>query len=101
MDRSRIGADGALAHLPTWRRDDGAREAITRTFVFADFNAAFGFMTRVALKADQMDHHPEWSNVYNRVEVLLTTHDADGVTGLDLELARFMEAVAALSETPS
>ncbi|MBN8528747.1 MAG: 4a-hydroxytetrahydrobiopterin dehydratase, partial [Caulobacterales bacterium] len=73
---------------------DGNREAITRTFRFADFNEAFGFMTRVALKADQMDHHPEWSNVYNRVVVLLTTHDADGLTGLDLEMARFMDAVA-------
>ena len=59
-----------------------------------DFNAAFGFMTRVALKADQMDHHPEWSNVYNRVVVILTTHDADGVTGLDVTLAQFMDDVA-------
>lgn len=94
MDRSRIGADRALETLSAWRRANGDREAIARTFVFADFNAAFGFMTRVALKADKMDHHPEWSNVYNRVEVLLTTHDADGVTGLDLEMAQFMDAAA-------
>ena len=94
MDRSRIGADTALESLSDWSRADDARDAIARTFVFEDFNAAFGFMTRVALKADKMDHHPEWSNVYNRVEVVLTTHDADGVTGLDLELARFMDDVA-------
>ena len=91
MDRSRIGAENALESLPGWSLAGGTREAISRTFVFPDFNAAFGFMTRVALKADKMDHHPEWSNVYNRVEVLLTTHDADGVTGLDLEMARFMD----------
>ena len=94
MDRSRLDPDHVLADLPAWRRADGNREAITRTFRFADFNEAFGFMTRVALKADKMDHHPEWSNVYNRVEVLLTTHDADGVTGLDLEMARFMDTAA-------
>jgi len=94
MGGTRIGADAALAQLPGWRRGEGPREVITRTYVFADFNAAFGFMTRVALMADKMDHHPEWSNVYNRVEVTLTTHDAEGVTGLDLSLAQFMEAVA-------
>ncbi|HRH19796.1 MAG TPA: 4a-hydroxytetrahydrobiopterin dehydratase [Brevundimonas sp.] len=94
MDRSRIGAERALETLAHWGRADDPREAISRTFVFADFNAAFGFMTRVALKADQMDHHPEWFNVYNRVEVVLTTHDADGVTELDLALAQFMDAAA-------
>lgn len=82
-----------LAEFPDWTlRADG--KALTRTLKFADFNAAFGFMTRVALKADQMDHHPEWFNVYNRVEVVLTTHDADGVTELDLALAQFMDAAA-------
>ena len=94
MDRTRIGADKALEQLPAWARAEGERDAIARTYRFADFNAAFGFMTRVALKADKMDHHPEWSNVYNRVEVLLTTHDADGVTALDIELARFMDEAA-------
>ena len=94
MDRTRIGADKALEQLSGWSRSDGDRDAIARTYRFADFNAAFGFMTRVALKADKMDHHPEWSNVYNRVEVLLTTHDADGVTALDIELARFMDEAA-------
>lgn len=94
MARPRIGAEAALAELPSWKAAGGDRDAISRTFRFADFNAAFGFMTRVALRADQMDHHPEWSNVYNRVEVLLTTHDADGVTDLDLQMARFMDEAA-------
>ncbi len=90
---AKIGADAALAQLPNWRAAEG-RDAIVRTFKFADFNAAFGFMTRVALLADKIDHHPEWSNVYNRVEVLLATHDADGVTELDLTMAKFMDAAA-------
>lgn len=76
-------------------RFDAARPAIHKTFVFADFNAAFAFMTRVALKAEQLNHHPEWQNVYNRVEITLTTHDAGGLTTLDTELAAFIETVAA------
>ena len=88
-----IGAKAALAQLPGWSVVDG-RDAITRSFKFKDFNAAFGFMTRVALKADKMDHHPEWSNVYNKVDVVLTTHDANGVTAKDVDLARFMDQVA-------
>lgn len=91
---ARIGADAALAQLPQWTRVDGEREAIFRSFRFADFNQAFGFMTRVAIRAEQLDHHPEWFNVYNRVEVTLTTHDADGVTELDVTLARFMDEAA-------
>ena len=92
---SRIGAEAALAKLPGWERaKDDPREAIARTYRFADFNAAFGFMTRVAIKAEQLDHHPEWFNVYNRVEVILTTHDADGVTELDVALATFMDGAA-------
>jgi 4a-hydroxytetrahydrobiopterin dehydratase len=79
-----------LADLPAWAlRDDG--KAITRTFKFADFNAAFGFMTRVALYADKHDHHPEWFNVYNRVEMTLTTHDADGLSARDAAMARAIE----------
>ena len=70
------------------------RDAIVKTFRFSDFNAAWGFMTRVALKAEAMNHHPEWFNVYNRVEVTLTTHDASGVTSLDAELAAFMDQAA-------
>ena len=84
----------ALAALPDWRRADDPRPAIARSLAFADFNAAFGFMSRVALKAEVMDHHPEWSNVYNRVEIVLTTHDAGGVTDKDLTLARFIDAIA-------
>lgn len=83
----------ALAALPGWKPVDG-RDAIARDFRFADFSAAFGFMTRVALLAESMNHHPEWFNVYNRVDVILTTHDADGVTALDLRLAGFMNDIA-------
>jgi 4a-hydroxytetrahydrobiopterin dehydratase len=85
----------ALKDLPKWRNPGGDRPAIQRRIEFADFNAAFGFMTRVALLADKVDHHPEWSNVYNRVEVLLTTHDAGGVTDRDLDMARFIDEAAA------
>jgi 4a-hydroxytetrahydrobiopterin dehydratase len=84
-----------LEGLPRWRRADDPRPAIARSLVFTDFNAAFGFMTRVALLADKADHHPEWSNVYNRVEVLLTTHDAGGVTDRDVNMARFIDEAAA------
>jgi 4a-hydroxytetrahydrobiopterin dehydratase len=88
-----IGAETALRDLPAWTAADG-RDAIVRSLRFKDFSAAFAFMTRVAMKAEAMDHHPEWSNVYNRVEVLLTTHDAGGVTELDVQLARFIDAIA-------
>ncbi len=91
---AKIGADAALKQLPGWTKAEGARDAIQRTYKFKDFNQAFGFMTRVALKADQLDHHPEWFNVYNRVEVTLATHDADGVTELDVQLAKFMDEAA-------
>ena len=90
----RIGAAAALAHLPGWRAVDG-RDALFKTFKFADFKTAWGFMTQAALKAEQMDHHPEWFNVYGRVDVTLATHDADGVTARDVELARFMDETAA------
>jgi 4a-hydroxytetrahydrobiopterin dehydratase len=92
---AKIGAAEALKALPHWKALDGERDAIVRTFSFKDFNAAFGFMTRVAIQADKLDHHPEWFNVYNRVDVLLATHDADGVTELDVTLAKFMDEVAA------
>lgn len=82
-----------LASLDGWQRASG-REAITKQFQFADFNAAFGWMTRVALMAEKLDHHPEWSNVYKRVDVTLATHDVGGVTRLDIELARFMDRAA-------
>ncbi len=90
----RVGAAAALARLaPGWSAAEG-RDAIVKTFKFADFNAAFGWMTRVALAAEKLDHHPEWSNVYSRVEVLLATHDADGVTELDVTLAKVMDEAA-------
>ena len=83
----------ALKGLNGWAETPD-REAIGRTFVFRDFNEAFGFMSRVALAAEKSDHHPEWRNVYKTVEVVLATHDAGGVTGLDIELARAMNAIA-------
>jgi 4a-hydroxytetrahydrobiopterin dehydratase len=89
----RLGAAAALATLPGWSATPG-RDAIAKSFRFADFNAAFGFMARVALVAEKMDHHPEWSNVYNNVDVVLTTHDAGGVTDKDVALARFMDEAA-------
>lgn len=90
----KIGAAAATGQLSGWSVKDGDRDAIEKTFKFADFKSAFAFMSACALKAEQMDHHPEWFNVYNRVEVTLTTHDADGVTALDLELASYMDALA-------
>lgn len=90
---ARIGAGAALERLDGWRAVEG-RDAIAKTFRFQDFNAAFGFMTRVALAAEKLDHHPEWSNVYNRVDAVLATHDAEGVTELDVTLARMMDAAA-------
>jgi 4a-hydroxytetrahydrobiopterin dehydratase len=84
----------ALKGLPGWKEVEG-REAIERTFVFKDFNEAFGFMSRVALVAEKSDHHPEWRNVYKTVEVVLTSHDAGGVTARDVALAKAMNAIAA------
>jgi 4a-hydroxytetrahydrobiopterin dehydratase len=83
----------ALGKLPGWSEVAG-RDAISKTFTFKDFNAAFGFMTRVALVAEKMDHHPEWSNVYRTVDVTLATHDAGGLTGLDIALAQAMDRFA-------
>ena len=83
----------ALKTLADWRAADG-RDAITRTFTFADFNEAFGFMARSALVAEKMDHHPEWSNVYKTVVVTLSTHEAGGLTERDIALARAMDRLA-------
>ncbi|HSG90912.1 MAG TPA: 4a-hydroxytetrahydrobiopterin dehydratase [Pseudomonadales bacterium] len=85
--------DRLAAELVAWTLDDD-RRGIRRTLTFEDFNAAFGFMTRVALKADTMDHHPEWFNVYNRVEIRLSSHDADGLSERDATLARFIDTLA-------
>jgi 4a-hydroxytetrahydrobiopterin dehydratase len=83
----------ALTKLKGWSAVTG-RDAIGKKFEFGDFNQAFGFMTRVALVAEKMDHHPEWSNVYKTVEVTLSTHDAGGVTELDVRLAEAMDKIA-------
>jgi 4a-hydroxytetrahydrobiopterin dehydratase len=82
----------ALASLPNWAWQ-ADRDAITRTFRFETFRQAWGFMSQVALAAEQADHHPEWFNVYNRVEVLLTTHDANGLSQRDIALAQFMDSL--------
>jgi 4a-hydroxytetrahydrobiopterin dehydratase len=94
MARAVLGADElarALAELPGWSLAGGK---LHREYRFADFNAAFGFMSRVALEAERMNHHPEWSNVWNRVVVDLVTHDSGGITASDLALARKMESFA-------
>jgi 4a-hydroxytetrahydrobiopterin dehydratase len=83
----------ALKTLKGWKEKKGG-DAIAKNFKFKDFNEAFGFMTRVALLADKMDHHPEWFNVYNKIEVTLSTHDAGGVTQNDIEMAKAMNAWA-------
>ncbi len=82
----------ALDGLPDWDHDD-ARDAIVRQIVFADFAQAFAFMTHVALVAERMDHHPEWTNVWNRVTITLTTHDAGGLSFRDVELAQAIDAM--------
>lgn len=95
MDRKTLlGARNVIAQLQGWS-ETGNRDAIHKRFEFPDFRTAFAFMSKVADFADAHDHHPEWSNVYNRVDVELTTHDAGGVTGLDLQLGHFMDAAAA------
>ncbi len=83
----------ALARLKGWS-ETGGRDAISKKFVFGDFNQAFGFMTRAALIAEKMDHHPEWFNVYKTVEVTLSTHDAGGLTEKDIQLAEAMDRLA-------
>ena len=87
--------DAALKQLAQWEEVPG-RDAIRRSFTFADFNAAFGFMSRVALMAEKIDHHPEWFNVYKRVDVTLATHDCGGVSERDVKLALFMDKAARL-----
>lgn len=89
-----IELNAVLLTLEGWNHEPG-RPVITKTFAFADFNAAFGFMTRCALLAERMNHHPEWFNVYKTVIVTLTTHDAGGITALDIKMAREMDKFAA------
>ena len=83
----------ALGQLRNWKKVRG-RDALSKAFRFSDFNEAFGFMSRVAIRAEQLDHHPEWFNVYNRVEITLTTHDAGGVSERDIALAKFIDRIA-------
>ena len=89
--------EAALSELSGWTHGEGAN-AIRRDFKFKDFSAAFGFMTRVALAAEKAGHHPEWSNVYNRVSIALSTHDAGGLTAKDIALAKAIDATRALEE---
>src|SRR3954453_15527116 len=86
--------DDLLAGLSGWAYDEG-RNGIAKSFTFADFSEAFAFMTRVALEAEKADHHPDWSNVWNRVDILLSTHSAGGITAKDVALAARIEAIAA------
>ncbi|MEO3387251.1 4a-hydroxytetrahydrobiopterin dehydratase [Mesorhizobium sp. CAU 1741] len=97
MPRDRLDTDAieeALAGLPGWTLEDGGK-ALVKSFKFKSFSEAFAFMTRAALAAEKLDHHPEWFNVYNKVDIRLTTHDSDGVTELDVKLAGRMERFAA------
>ncbi|MEA3000417.1 MAG: 4a-hydroxytetrahydrobiopterin dehydratase [Sphingomonadales bacterium] len=93
MELTDAEREEALGRLPEWRYDSEAK-AIRRGFAFADFSEAFAFMTRVALAAEKLDHHPDWSNVWNRVEIALTTHDTGGLTRRDLALARTIDRLA-------
>lgn len=89
----KIGAAEALKSLIAWTAVDTDRDAIQRSYKFSDFKTAWAFMSGCALKAEQMDHHPEWFNVYGTVKVVLTTHDVDGVSARDIELGRFMDTL--------
>lgn len=89
---SQAEREDALEGLPEWDHDEG-RGAITRSFTFDDFSQAFAFMTQVALLAEKADHHPEWTNVWNRVDILLTTHDAGGLSERDIEMAQAIDAL--------
>ena len=99
MSAPKIGAEKALRSLPTWAAAEG-RDAITRTYRFPDFAAAFAFMTRVALAAEKADHHPDWSNSWNRVDISLTTHSEGGVSRRDIDLAIGIDSIAASLALP-
>lgn len=100
MSRPRIGASAAITQLNGWSVAPDHNDAIAKTFKFADFNEAFGFMTQVALVAEKLNHHPEWSNVYNRVAITLTTHDVQGLSTNDVDLAQQIDALYAPLNTP-
>ncbi len=88
-----------ITTLPAWQLSDDGR-SLARSIAFADFSQAFAFMTRVAMRAEQLDHHPDWRNVWRHVDIRLSTHDANGLTQLDLELARFIDQIAPLAPQP-
>jgi 4a-hydroxytetrahydrobiopterin dehydratase len=92
-------AADVLTTLPAWKHDQ-KRDAITREFVFADFAQAFAFMTQIAIQSEKRNHHPEWSNVYNRVTITLTTHDVNGLSQRDIDLARYADAAFANFHAP-
>ena len=81
-----------IQEIPGWTKTDDGREAFTKNYKFSDFKQAFSFMTSIAMKAEQINHHPEWENVYNKVTITLTTHDKGGITGLDCDMALFAES---------
>ena len=93
MTLQKIDPAALVADIDGWAVGAGPTDCIERSFAFKDFKAAFGFMAQIALKAEEMQHHPEWSNVYNRVDITLTTHDAGGVTDKDKELALFINDI--------
>ena len=102
MDRLDLRSAGdLLATVPLWRRSADRGGLISRDFVFADFAQAFGFMTQVALVAERRNHHPEWSNVYNRVSITLTTHDAGGLSMNDIKLAQAIDKACTAIQGPS
>ena len=83
--------DNVIKILPDWSKTNDGREALNKEFIFDNFNSAFSFMTMIALKADQLNHHPEWSNVYNRVNITITTHDVKGMSDKDIEIGKFID----------
>ena len=87
----KILVEDVLSKLSSWEKTDEERDAITKEFKFSDFKSAFGFMTSIALKAEEIQHHPEWSNVYNKVKITLTTHDVKGLSDKDIKLGQFID----------
>jgi len=97
MKLNHVDLKAELASLPDWIFHDERGGIIQREFIFDDFIQAFGFISQTAIYAEKHNHHPEWFNVYNRVKVLLTTHDVDGISMNDIEMARFMDRIAAIT----
>ena len=87
----KILVEDVLSKLSSWEKTDEERDAITKEFKFSDFKSAFGFITSIALKAEEIQHHPEWSNVYNKVKITLTTHDVKGLSDKDIKLGQFID----------